>query len=309
MKFGLFAISLLLVILYSCTGSAVMQQDTTSAYPAFDLQGHRGARGLMPENTIQGFIHALGQRITTIEADLMITADQQVVISHDPILNTAISSYSDGRVLQENDSTERTIYRLSYEQLRNFDVGRRQHPQFPRQQTMPATIPLLEAAIDSIEQHAGASGMPVRYNLEIKSKPSGDGKQHPDPETFAGLVVAVLEKKGISARTSIQSFDPRPLRYLNEQHPDLMLSFLVEGTIRPVDQLLDTLGFIPDIISPHYSFITTDFVQNNHAKNIRVIPWTVNDLKEMQRLTDMGVDGLISDYPDLYSSINFQKSP
>lgn len=309
MKVGLFAISLLFVIFYSCTGSADMQQDTTSAYPAFDLQGHRGARGLMPENTIPGFIYALQHGITTIEADLMITADQQVVVSHDPVLNTAISSYADGRLLQENDTAGRTIYRLSYEQLKNIDVGRRQHPNFPRQQTMPAIIPLLEEAIDSIERHAKASGIPVRYNLEIKSKPSGDGIHHPDPETFARLVIAVLEKKGISARTSIQSFDPRPLRYLHEHHDDLMLSFLVEGEIRPVDQLLDTLGFIPDIISPHYSFINPEFVRNAHAKNIRVIPWTVNDLKVMQQLTDMIVDGLISDYPDLYSSINFQKSP
>lgn len=267
---------------------------------SFDLQGHRGARGLRPENTIPGFSLALKLGVTTLELDVVISADGQVVVSHDPVVSAGICSHPDGRPVEQQEESGLSLYAMSYEQIRGFDCGERGHPGFPDQVSVPAWKPLLSEVIDFAEARTADLGRPsVWYNIETKSTPSGDGINHPDPETFVRLVHSVIRSRAIADRVIIQSFDKRTLIALHNLDPDVSTSLLVSRSSDPgIEANLEGLGFVPDIYSPDYRLVTSELVGDVHTAGMKLIPWTVNEKSEMLRLLDMDVDGLITDYPD-----------
>ena len=269
------------------------------------MQGHRGARGLAPENSLPAFRRALELGVTTLELDTVVSADSQVVASHDPWMSAVFCAYPDGRPVQSGDDV--AIYQLPYAEIARFDCGSRPNPRFPEQALEPVAKPLLRDVIRLAEAWAEEHGRPVFYNVETKSRPEGDGRLHPPPAAFVDRVWDVVESEGVADRVTLQSFDVRTLQEARRRDLPLRLALLVEdvGVLEdgdaPLGHLrngLDALGFVPDIYSPQYTLVTPGVVEAAHERGMLVIPWTVNERAAMERLQALGVDGLITDYPD-----------
>lgn len=276
------------------------QQATTTTQTGLDKQGHRGSRGLMPENTIPAMMKALELGVSTLEMDVVISKDNKVVVSHDVYFHHNITTTPEGKTLTRAEAEKRLLYTMPYDSIRKYDVGLKPHPDFPRQQKIAVYKPLLSDLLDATEKQTKS----ILYNIEIKSKPENDGKKHPAIEEFVDLVMAVINAKGVANRTTIQSFDPRALQVMHRKYPDVTTSLLMEGNDkRSLDQQLQQLGYTPKVYSPHYSLVTPALMEQCRQKNIKVIPWTVNNLEEMQRLIGLKVDGIITDYPDLFQQL------
>ncbi len=267
-----------------------------------DYQAHRGGRGLMPENTIAAMLAVMdNKKVSTLEMDLAITKDKQVVVSHDPILNPLITTKPDGTFIKASEPNKNIIYQMDYTALEKYDVGLKTHPGFTGQKKLAASIPTLSSLIDSVEAKSKTIGRKMNYNIEIKSVEGKDGIEHPDPNEFVELVVNILQKKNILNRTSLQSFDLRPLRLLHEKYPYIKTSYLVFGAeCVNAEKQIALLGFQPTIYSPEYKYVNKAMVDYCHQKNIQVIPWTVNTKEEINTLIQLKVDGIITDYPNLY---------
>lgn len=263
----------------------------------FDLQGHRGARGLFPENSIEGFLGALDLQVNTLELDVVISADGQVVVSHEPWIDHLICMDVNERPVPEGKALN--IFKMPYSEVTNYNCGSLPHPNFPQQTKIPTFKPLLSEVILESEKFVREVGRePVWYNIEVKSTPDGDGIFHPAPKEFVALVLDVVQKGGIADRTVIQSFDPRALREVKAAQPSIPVAYLISQT-GGFEKDLETLGFTPEILSPYYRLVDEQMVENCHANGIRIIPWTVNEEEEMIQLLKLGVDGLITDYPDV----------
>ena len=291
---------------------------TTAHAAAFDLQGHRGARGLAPENTLAGFTKALSIGVTTLETDLAMTRDGVLVASHDPDLNPALVR-NDGTWLAQRGPPIRS---LTLAELQRFDVGRVDSASgYGRQWTEQVAsdgerVPTL-AALFELARKAGKS---VRFNLETKITPTS-GASTPDPETFARAVVDEVRKAGMAQRTTVQSFDWRTLAAVKRIAPEIATSCITaEGgnfdTVKPDATGRspwhagiapgDHDGSLPKLAraagcttwSPNFASVTRARIDEARALGLKVLPWTVNDPADMARLIDWGVDGLITDYPD-----------
>ncbi|MEI9919730.1 MAG: glycerophosphodiester phosphodiesterase family protein [Bacteroidota bacterium] len=266
--------------------------------PKFDVQGHRGARGLMPENTIPAFMYALDLGVTTLEMDLAVTKDKQLVVSHEGWMSAATVLDSLGKVIKEKDEKKHNIYKMNYTDVAKYDAGSKTNEQFPEQKKMKVSKPLLKDVIINIENYIKGHAMyEVDYNIEIKAEPSTDDKFHPKVKEFSELVFNLIDEYLPWDRVIIQSFDFRVLKYWHENHPGVRLAALVDN-LNTIDENLAELGFTPAIYSPEYHLLSKEEIRNCHLKKMRIIPWTVNDPKEMEELKEWGVDGLITDYPD-----------
>jgi glycerophosphoryl diester phosphodiesterase len=274
------------------------------ARPTFDVQGHRGARGLAPENTLPAFRRALALGVTTLELDAVVSADGEVVVSHDPWMSSLFCSLPDGAPVPPGEEERHRIYAMPYAEVARYDCGRRGHPLFPRQEAQPAVKPRLRDVFAFAEAYARERGRPLPfYNVETKSWPDGDGRLHPAPEAFVEELWGVVEAAGVAERLTLQSFDVRTLQVARRRRLPVRLALLVEEAGQDPEVALQdglvTLGFTPDVYSPGYRLVTGSVVGEVHARGMAVLPWTVNDPEDMRRLRALGVDGLITDYPDV----------
>ena len=268
----------------------------------FDKEGHRGCRGLMPENTIPAMLKAIDLGVTTLEMDVVITKDNKVILSHEPWMEKEITTKPDGTYIETQAmAMQFNIYTMDYEEVKTYDVGMKPHPRFPNQQKMKVVKPLLRDLIDSVENYINSHHLAkVYYNIETKSLPAGDNKYHPLPADFVELLMAVIKEKKIEDHVIIQSFDFRSLQYLHEKYPAIKTSMLIEDSEeKDFEGQLQSLGFTPDYYSPNQTMVDEKLVKQCHEKGMKIIPWTVNDPKEIKKLKKMGVDGLISDFPNL----------
>lgn len=268
----------------------------------FDLQGHRGARGLLPENTIPSFLKATEYDVDTIELDLVVTGENELLVSHEPWFNYKISSHPDGTPVMESEQMSLNIYDMTYDEIEQFDVGMRGNPDFPRQEPMKVSKPLFKDAIRAVEEHAAENNLaPLYYNIETKSEPEYYGIYVPQPDEFAKLLFDELTELDsefdILDRVTVQSFDPSTLIEFRKLDSEVSQAMLVFEN-KPVQEFIDTLGYTPEIWSPNYNLLSAETVQDLHNRNMKVIPWTVNTVNEMRVLLQMGVDGIITDYPD-----------
>lgn len=272
----------------------------TASFPAFSAEAHRGGRGLMPENTIKSMINALKIKgITTLELDTHITKDGQVVVTHDDYLSPAFMLTPDGKDIPEADAKKYPVFGMNYSELKQFDLGTKYYDLFPTQQKVKTYIPLLSDLIDSVQYDIKKNKrQPFFYNIETKCSPQGDGLTNPTPEVFVKLLMDLIEKKKISSFVVIQSFDKRTIQIIHEKYPHIKTSFLVANKKSYEENIAD-LGYKPFILSPIWQTVTTDMVNKAHADGVKVIPWTANKLEDIQKLKDLNVDGIISDYPDV----------
>jgi len=290
-----------------------------SAAFAFDLEGHRGARGLAPENTLAAFRRALAIGVTTLEMDLAVTRDGVLVISHDAFLNPDLVRTLDGRWLAQKGPA---IHVLTLDELKRYDIGRidpqsSYAAQFPAQQAADdERFPTFAEVIDLVK----ASGKPVRLNIETKISPV-EPAQTVDPATFAQLVANAVRDAGISERVTVQSFDWRTLVEIRQRAPSIPTACLTIETesndnVKPAADGPSpwTAGFdvrahggsVPRLAhaarcaiwSPFWRNATRARIDEAHALGLQVLPWTVNEPADMARLIDARVDGIISDYPD-----------
>lgn len=270
----------------------------------FDTQGHRGCRGLMPENTIPAMINALDLGVTTLEMDAVITKDNKVVMSHEPFFNHEITSKPDGSYVTESEEKSLNIFLMTYDEVKKYDVGIKPHPRFPKQKKMNVVKPLLSDLLDSVQNYVAIHKRPLPYfNIETKATPATDNVYHPEPARFVETLMSVIKEKRIQERVIIQSFDLRTLQYLHDKYPSVKTAMLIEDyDKRGLKDQLKALGFLPTIYSPEYSLVTEDLVKSCHGQKIKVIPWTVNDKVTIDKLKALGVDGIISDYPDLFKN-------
>jgi glycerophosphoryl diester phosphodiesterase len=289
-----------LFILLMATMSASAQY-----IPKFDLQGHRGARGLKPENTIPAFIAALDYGVTTIELDVVITKDRQVVLSHEPWMSAEICMKPDSSLISVQEEKTFLIYKMDYSEVVNFDCGLKPHPRFPEQEKISIHKPLLKDIIGAVEDHIKSySQYEVDYNIEIKSTKEGDNKFHPAPEVFSDIVYQLINQYLPWERVVIQSFDFRVLKYWKKKYPHVRLSALVEN-FNSVEANLKALGFSPSVYSPEFKLLKPEIIAYLRKKKIRVIPWTLNEPEDMMRLKSWGVDGIITDYPNRAAELGF----
>lgn len=275
---------------------------TTGGFPKLSLEAHRGGRGLYPEESVAAMKNAIDlPKVTTLEMDCHITKDRKVVVFHDDYLNPKFVLKPDGSEIPEKDKSLK-IYNLLYKDLIKYDIGSKFYQEFPEQKKQVTRIAKLADLIDSTEAYAALKRKdPMFYNIEVKSKESKDGIYHPRVEEFVDLMIQVITEKKIAPRTVIQSFDIRAVQYLHKAYPQIKVSFLIDANYtKSPQETIEALGFTPFIISPHQKLVTAEFVKQYHKANIRVIPWTVNSKAEIDKLKALKVDGIISDYPNLF---------
>jgi glycerophosphoryl diester phosphodiesterase len=281
------------------------KRDESYRLPAnFDIQGHRGARGLFPENTTYGMIGTLQiEDVTTLEMDVVISKDNQVLLSHDPWLSSEICNFSNGDRMLAIDDEKFRIYEMTFDEIKKFDCGSRWNKKFPKQRPRGATKPLLTEIIFAVREYCAEEKRPdVNFNIEIKSKPEWDNFMTPPPAKFAKLVYDVVNASEVKDRITIQSFDVRSLQAIRALDPDLKLVLLVEGETNYKAKLKE-LGFTPAVYSPNYTLIDKSSVDELHKLGMKVIPWTVNDSVQMMKTIETGVDGIISDDPELLQRV------
>ncbi|MBO0933975.1 glycerophosphodiester phosphodiesterase family protein [Fibrella aquatilis] len=293
--------SLLFSFVILLTVNQLAAQSTARTY---DLEGHRGCRGLMPENTVPAFLKALSLGVNTLEMDVVISQDGQVVVSHEPYMNAEFCIRPDGVPVTKAEQKALILYKMPYADIKQYDTGSNGNGRFPEQQKQKTYKPLLSEVIAAAEAYRAENKLPsFGYNIELKSEPDQYDVSQPQPAPFCQLVNAVLTKASLDpSRIVIQSFDFAVLQEWNRQMQakkalSVRLSALVEN-IRGVSHNLEKLGFKPAIYSPAYQLLSKDGIAELHQQGIKVIPWTVNNPADMRRLLELGVDGLITDYPD-----------
>ncbi len=283
-----------LILMIGCQNST--QKTMEIPNEQFDIQGHRGCRGLMPENTIPAFLKAVELGVTTLELDVVVSKDGQLVVSHEPYLSPVFCKGLQGEDFE--DEYKYNLYQMTYEEISSCDCGSKVHPKYPEQQKMKVSKPLLNAVIDTVEAYIKEKKLPlINYNIETKSEPKTDNIAHPAPAEFVNLLYTALKAKNILARATVQSFDIRTLQEIKKLDPTLSLALLI-GEKPYFEKNVQELGFKPAIYSPYYVLVTDSLITYCRKEGIKLIPWTVNDYETMLKLKKQGVDGLITDYPD-----------
>jgi glycerophosphoryl diester phosphodiesterase len=259
----------------------------------FDLQGHRGARGHAPENTLPAFELALGMGVDTLELDVGVTRDGVVVIHHDRRLNPDVARGPDGKWVV---APAPTIFSMLFEEIRRHDVGRirpgsEYAARFPHQKPKDGTpIPRLSELFELTQNSQ------VRFNIETKLAPEAP-QETLAPEPFARALIAEVRKAGVAGRTTIQSFDFRTLAVVQREAPEIRTAYLTTGKKgAAVPAMVQEAGGA--IWSPNFQDLDPAALAAARARSVQVIPWTVNEPADITRVLDMKVDGIISDYPD-----------
>lgn len=263
-----------------------------------DVHGHRGCRGLLPENTIPGFLRAAELGSDFLELDVVLSGDNEVIVSHEPWMSSIICLDPDNAAISLEYERSLNLYRMSTAQIQSYDCGSLEHPRFPKQEQVSAYKPTLRQVVEATDEFALFAGLvSPSYNIEIKSDPEWYGVYQPQPDSYAKRIIQEVDDLGITNRCIIQSFDPAILEVVHAERPDIQLAFLVENT-DGLKKNLKRLSFKPQIYSPHFSLVDRKTLEKLREENIELVVWTVNEKKDIKRMLELGVDGIISDYPD-----------
>lgn len=284
MKSSLIIIFFLIVSFTSCT----LTRKTN-----IDIQGHRGARAVYPENSLPGFLYALELGIDTLELDLGVTKDDVLIVYHDQMINPELCQYIDGRKAPK----ALPIRSLSFKQIKEFDCGSLGNERFPDQKIIPGTqIPSLEELFEAVLSQDHPNAQNIAFNIETKSNPDYPEYQ-PSPQKFITLIFELVDKYELADRVTIQSFDHRTLKESKKLRAEIKTAALFYE--RPKDNIVKaTRDASGDILSPFYKWLSKKDVQALHRAEISVIPWTANTKASWKTLIDLGVDGIITDDPE-----------
>ena len=269
----------------------------------FFKTGHRGSRGLSPENTLFSFIEAIQLGANTLELDIVVSKDSKLVVSHEPYMNSEICLQPNGTEIKKEDEKLFNLYTLNYEEIKKFDCGLKIHPRFPTQKKMASYKPLLNEVIEACEKYRIENKIPtIIYDIELKSEAPEYGLSQPFPEVFAELLASFILKNELHQKVIIRSFDQAPLKYLHKNYPYFFLALIVENELSAKENI-ELLGFIPFMYSPEYELLNSSEITYLKEIGIVVVPWTVNSAKDIREMLDLGVNGIITDYPDLFKTM------
>lgn len=277
----------ILLILISC--SMGIAQDIN-----VEVHGHRGCRGVLPENSIDGFRHALEMGVNVLEMDLVVNAENQLVISHEPWMNPEICTLAGKRLPQKS---RLSILEMTHSQMQQFDCGSVGNPNFPDQERRPAVKPLFREVVEMVQEEYPDLRNSIVYNLEIKYLRKWEGKYVPSRSAFLDLFLQTIGELGIGNQVILQCFDRKVLQMARDREVEFPLSYLVQN-IWGSRYNLKKLGFLPEYYSPHFKLLTSKTMRRMKEKGIKVVPWTVNKEGDIRKMLDLRVDGIISDYPN-----------
>lgn len=261
--------------------------------------GHRGSRGTVPENTLPSLMAAADAGAHYLEIDLVVSADGQVVISHEPWLNPDICLDPEGNKVPDADAWN--LYHMTYLQIKHCDCGTLRHPQFPQQQNGFQYKPLLSEAVGVLQMYCRQRELaePL-WLIEIKYT-EGDTVHYPALDKYVQLLHTALKNPMLKGRMVIQSFSPQVLNALHKLEPVWPYGLLLSNQ-ETTDANLAKLDFMPQYYNPHHTLITPMLLEWLHSRSLKCMAWTVNDKTRAAELTTMGVDGIITDYPALLLS-------
>ncbi|WP_236638710.1 glycerophosphodiester phosphodiesterase family protein [Leeuwenhoekiella aestuarii] len=261
------------------------------------VQGHRGERGNLPENSIPAFLGALRKGVDVLELDVVISKDKKVVVSHEPVMLPLYMSTPKGDSIPQGDAEKYNLYEMDYAEIKQFDGGSKGNVRFPKQQKLKTYKPLLSEVFDTVAATIKAENLkPVKFNIEIKSIPEEYGVFQPEPREFVDLVMQVIQQSKAEDLVNIQSFDTQILEVMHNQYPDIELAYLVENG--KFQNNLKQLSFTPEIYSPYFKLLDSAEVNKIHEASLKVIPWTVNEPEDIDAVIMLQVDGIITDYPE-----------
>ncbi len=262
----------------------------------FEIHGHRGCRGLMPENTIAGVKLAMEMGVHAVEIDVVVSRDKRLVVSHEPWMSSLYCLKPNGDKIDKSEELSYNLFEMDYDELALFDCGSLGHPEFPDQRKEHHAKPCLKDLIRNSRRFAAED---FYYNIEVKSQRDWYGDYQPEVTEYCQLLCKEIKSLRIRKKCIVQSFDPAILNTLNRMYPDLKLSMLVENDWS-LEKNLDRLQFTPAFYNPDYRLTTPALIKKVKAMGLKIIPWTVNDKKVAQKLQKQGVDGIITDYPNYF---------
>ncbi len=271
--------------------------------PHLEIIGHRGHVSKFPENTVQGFLSAVALGIHAVEMDLVISADKKVVVSHEAFMAAEKVLTPGGNRISSSNEKDYNLYQMDYDRIKQFPTGHIRDRKFPNQKSIFTYKPLLSEIFEKVEEFRRNSDLePVTYYLEIKSKPEDYEIYQPSPKELAQLVMGIVIENQMENSVVLKSFDARFLNTLKKAYPEIKISFL---TYKPsFREIMKHLDFRPEIISPYFKRIRNKAeIEEMQNLGYRVIPWTVNGEKDIKRMINLGVDGIISDYPERVMSL------
>jgi len=290
---------LLALFLCTCAPAPSDPESMSESYNNIDWQGHRGARGLMPENTIPAFLRALSYpEVKTLELDVVISADDRVIVSHEPWMSAEICQTAEGKPLAEGAENRISLRQLTAAEIATYDCGQKPHARFPQQVKRPASKPTLAAVFAAVDRYCVQNERPSpRYNIELKYEEKLEPDFVPARETFVDLVLEDVDAWGHPEMVTLQCFDPPTLGVIHAKRPEITLAYLDEFP-GELSAKMDSLGFRPPIYSPYEIHVDATILEEARRLQMSVVPWTVNETKRMAELLALGVDGIITDYPD-----------
>lgn len=258
---------------------------------ACEIFGHRGARGYFPENTLTGFIEAAKMGVHWLELDVVISKDRKVVVSHEPWMNSSLCLSPDGGDIR--NGRKLSLFQMDYDEIKKYDCGKKTDRKYTKQQPIPSYKPLLAEvlALNPVGHGAGIC-------IEIKSFKILEGKYQPPAAEFAELVYEVIKENKAEDRVMVISFDGRILQHFQrlDRRIKTGLTFI---NLFSVKRNIKKLGFVPYALNPYHRLITKKMIADAHELGTKINAWTVNSEKRMRQLVAFGVDGIMSDYPDI----------
>jgi glycerophosphoryl diester phosphodiesterase len=270
-----------------------------SSFNRPEVHGHRGCRGLMPENTLPAFLEATRLGCDWLEMDVVINAEGEVVVSHEPWMDHRNCLDRNGQPIEPQNERLLNIYKMTTADLQRFDCGSMIDPDFPDREPMAfVSKPLLKDLVPAVEEYAMEEGHIVPgFNIEIKSDPALYDEFQPAPAEFARLVMATIDDLKLGDHCMIQSFDPVVLEHVHRIDPTIPIALLVDNA-NGIDMNLRRLSFQPTVYSPAMELVNKPMVEALRERDIALAVWTVDDEADMKRMIALEVDAIITDYPD-----------
>ncbi len=277
---------IILILLFMSVSNLFSQQNSPLIF------GHRGCRGILPENTLESFKKALEYDIDGIEWDVVVNKDQQLVISHEEYMDKTYCLTPDGSEIKNNQ--DHSLYDMTQEEIERYDCGTKLHPKFPEQKHFKAYKPLVQEAFKTID----FKGKTILF--EIKSEKRLYGKSQPYPKEYVDIILKEVENFEHKEQIIFMSFDPQIVELLHQKAPEYRLVYLHESLGLSGKKILKQLTFKPYALGIYSKFIHQKTVDKAHEQGVKVFAWTVNKEKEFKRLLETNLDGIITDFPNLY---------
>lgn len=276
----------------SCTTETKTSEAIVPGFVRIEVQGHRGARGRFPENSLPAFQFALETGVDVLELDLGVSKDGELVVSHEPYINTEQCVGPHG----EKPKEKLALYSLTLAQIKTYSCGMMAHPKFSKQKKLKVQYITLNEVFDLVKNSKLPAAQTVNFNIETKIVP-GTPKIFPSPFDFASKIISLVHKYGFTDRVILQSFDHRTLYESKKIDPAIRISPLIENTLFTNLPAM-AKDMKAEIVSPNLFWITKSDVEALHKVGVKVAPWTANEEKEWAMLISLGVDSIITDYPD-----------